>query len=143
MRPDQVADELHGSVGLDCIVLITVALANEEINALLSSRDIYEYSYDKHGSDLNATLIMKLEVKDMEGRIVLPKGQVVDYNFKSPKPKGYGSNIVLCKILGQWFRSDGYKDKYNKISFIEYETEENEKKRAIYVLRKSYLQQFK
>ena len=56
MRPDQVADELYGSVGLDWVVLITAGITNVRDQWPLSSRDIYEYSYDKYGSDLNATL---------------------------------------------------------------------------------------
>lgn len=145
MRPDQVADELYGSVGLDWVVLITAGITNVRDQWPLSSRDIYEYSYDKYGSDLNATLYYEtIEVKDSKGRIVLPKGQVVDYNFKSPKPKV--DTAVTSSYVRFWDSGlDQMVTKTNitrSVSNFEYETEENEKKRAIYVLRKSFLQQF-
>jgi len=145
MRPDQVADELYGSVDLDWVVLISAGITNVRDQWPLSSRDIYEYAYDKYGSDLNATLYYEtIEVKDSKGRIILPKGQVVDYNFKSPKPKtDTEPTTSYVKFWDSGLEQVVTKTNITRpVSNYEYETAENEKKRSIYVLRKAYIQQF-
>ena len=111
----------------------------------LSDRDIYNYAQEKYGSDVNETRFHETkEIKDSRGRTILPKGQVVDPYFKSPKPKldtspttsyvqfwDSGLNSMVTKT-----------DVTTSITNFEYETRLNDEKRNIYVLKPSYLQQF-
>ena len=65
-------------------------------------------------------------MKDSSGRLILPKGKVVDSNFTIPKPDT--STATLNPVVG--------------ISNYEYETRLNDKKRNINILREDYLQDF-
>jgi hypothetical protein len=125
-RPDTVAEELYGSSQYDWVVLIGAGIINVRNEWPLSDRDIYRYSEQLYGNDLNAVHHYETtEVKDSNGRLILPEGKIVDSNFTIPNP-----NIpiqTLNPVVG--------------ISNYEYEVRKNNKKRDIYVLKPSYLQQ--
>ena len=126
-RPDVVAEELYGSDQLDWVVLTVAGILNVRNEWPLSDRDLYDYSIDKYGEDLNSIRFFETkEVKDTNGRLILPKGKVVDSNFTIPKPGE--PTATLNPVVG--------------ISNYEYETRLNDKKRSIFVLREEYLQQF-
>ena len=126
-RPDTVAEELYGSDQLDWVVLTVAGILNVRNEWPLSDRDIYDYSLDKYGESLNSVKFFETtEVKDTNGRMILPKGKVVDSNFTIPKPGE--PTATLNPVVG--------------ISNYEYETRLNDKKRSIFVLREEYLQQF-
>ena len=126
-RPDVVAEELYGSDQLDWVVLTVAGILNVRNEWPLSDRDLYDYSFDKYGEDLNSVRFFETkEVKDTNGRLILPKGKVVDSNFTIPKPGE--PTAILNPIVG--------------ISNYEYETRLNDEKRSIFVLREEYLQQF-
>ena len=93
----------------------------------LNPRDLYDYSLDKYGDALNSTRYFQTtEVKDSNGRLVLPKGKVVDSNFTIPKPGT--PNATLNPVVG--------------VSNYDYETIQNDEKSKIFVLREEYLQEF-
>lgn len=125
-RPDTVAEELYGSSQYDWVVLIGAGIVNVRNEWPLSDRDIYRYSEQLYGDDLNAVHHYETtEVKDSNGRLILPAGKIVDSNFTIPDP-----NIpiqTVNPVIG--------------ISNYEYETRKNEEKRTIYVLKPVYLQQ--
>jgi hypothetical protein len=125
-RPDTVAEELYGSSQYDWVVLIGANIINVRNEWPLSDRDIYRYSEQLYGNDLNAVHHYEtIEVKDSRGRLILPAGKIVDSFFTIPNP-----NIpvqTLNPVVG--------------ISNYEYEVRKNNKKRDIYVLKPSYLQQ--
>ena len=125
-RPDTVAEELYGSSQYDWVVLIGANIINVRNEWPLSDRDIYRYSEQLYGNDLNAVHHYEtIEVKDSRGRLILPAGKIVDSVFTIPDP-----NIpvqTLNPVVG--------------ISNYEYEVRKNNKKRSIYVLKPSYLQQ--
>ena len=126
-RPDTVAEELYGSDELDWGVLTVAGILNVRNEWPLSDRDIYDYSLDKYGESLNSVKFFETtEVKDTNGRMILPKGKVVDSNFTIPKPGE--PTATLNPVVG--------------ISNYEYETRLNDEKRNIFVLREEYLQQF-
>ena len=144
-RPDQVAKELYNSTDLDWVVLISANIINVRNQWPLSTNDLYEYSKDKYGSDLTATRYFEtIEVKDSKGRVILPKGQIVDPNFKSPKPKVDDTPTTsYVKYWDSGLNSAVTKTNITKsITNFDYETTLNNEKRGIYVLRPSYLQQF-
>ena len=127
LRPDTVAEELYGSDELDWVVLTVAGILNVRNEWPLSDRDLYDYSLDKYGESLNSTRFFETkETKDSNGRLILPKGKVVDSNFTIPKPGE--PTATLNPVVG--------------ISNYEYETRINNEKRNIFVLREEYLQQF-
>ena len=125
-RPDTVAEELYGSSQYDWVVLIGAGIINVRNEWPLSNGDIYRYSEQLYGNDLNDVHHYETkEVKDSNGRLILPAGKIVDSTFTIPNP-----NIpiqTLNPVVG--------------ISNYEYEVIKNNKKRDIYVLKPSYLQQ--
>ena len=126
-RPDVVAEELYGSDQLDWVVLTVAGILNVRNEWPLSDRDIYDYSLDKYGESLNSVKFFETtEVKDTNGRMMLPKGKVVDSNFTIPKPGE--PTATLSPVVG--------------ISNYEYETRLNDEKRNINILRVEYLTQF-
>ena len=126
-RPDTVAENLYGSSQFDWVVLTVAGILNVRNEWPLSDRDIYDYSFDKYGESLNSVKFFETEeVKDSNGRMILPKGKIVDSNFTIPKPGE--PTATLNPVVG--------------ISNYEYETRLNEKKRNIFVPREEYLQEF-
>jgi hypothetical protein len=145
MRPDHVATEVYGSASLDWVVLISANITNIRDQWPLSDKDIYDFAEGVYGSALNeARFYETTEVKDSKGRLILPAGQVVDYNFKSPKPST--DQLPTSSYISYW--DSGLNQtvtKYNitvPVTNYEYETRLNDKKREIYILKSSYLQQF-
>ena len=125
-RPDTVAEELYGSSQYDWVVLIGAGIVNVRNEWPLSDRDIYRYSEQLYGNDLNAVHHYEtIEVKDSNGRLILPAGKIVDSTFTIPNP-----NIPIQTV-----------NPVVGISNYEYEVRKNNKKRDIYVLKPSYLQQ--
>jgi len=126
-RPDIVAEELYGNAELDWVVCLTAGIVNINNDWPLSSRDIYRFADSKYGTNLNNIHhYQTTEVKDSNGRVILPAGSHVDSTFTIPKPGT--DTATLNPVVG--------------ISNYEYEVQLNEEKRGIYVLRKEYLQQF-
>ena len=126
-RPDTVAEDLYGSAQFDWVVLTVAGILNVRNEWPLSDKDIYDYSFDKYGESLNSVRFFETkEIKDTSGRLVLPKGKVVDSNFTIPKPGE--PTATLNPVTG--------------ISNYEYEVRLNEEKRNIFVLREEYLQEF-
>ena len=126
-RPDTVAEELYGSAELDWVVLMTAGIINVRNEWPLSDRQIYNYSLELYGTQLNDVHHYETrEVKDANGRLILPKGKVVDSTFTIPDPDTY--TAIISPING--------------ISNYEYEVRKNDAKRSIFLLKESYLQQF-
>ena len=126
-RPDTVAEELYGDAELDWVVLMTAGIINVRNEWPLSDRQIYNYSLELYGTQLNDVHHYETrEVKDANGRLILPKGKVVDSTFRIPNPDFYIETISPI----------------NGISNYEYEVRKNDAKRSIYLLKESYLQQF-
>lgn len=126
-RPDTVAEEVYGKADYDWVVILTAGIINIRDEWPLSNRDLYRYAEEVYGDDLNAVHHYETtEVKDSNGRLILPKGKIVDSTFTIPDP-----NIpiqTLNPVVG--------------ISNYEYETRKNIEKRTIYLLRPDYLQQY-
>ena len=91
-RPDTVAQEIYGSSQYDWVVLVGANIINVRNEWPLSDRDIYRYSEELYGNELNAIHHYETtEVKDSNGRLILPAGKVVDSNFKIPDINIYGN----------------------------------------------------
>ena len=126
-RPDTVAEEIFGSANLDWVVLTVAGIINVRNEWPLSNHDLYNYVENKYGNSINSTKFFETkEVKDSSGRLILPKGKVVDSNFTIPNPTN--PSATLNPVVG--------------ISNFIYETRLNEEKRNINILREEYLQDF-
>ena len=127
-RPDNVAKELYGKSSFDWVVLITANIVNVRDEWPLSSKELYDFTVSKYGlTKINEVRHHETtEVKNNRGIVILPKGKVVDDDFKIPNPENI--NAELNPVRG--------------VTYYEYETILNEEKRNIDVLRSEYLQQF-
>ena len=126
-RPDTVAEDLYGSAQFDWVVLTVAGIINVRNEWPLNPKDLFDYSFDKYGDALNSTRFFETtEVKDSSGRLILPKGKIVDSNFTIPKPGT--PNATLNPVVG--------------VSNYDYETKINDEKGKIFVLREEYLQEF-
>ena len=130
-RPVTVARNLYRKSTLDWVVLTTAGIINVRNEWPLSSKELYDFTVEKYGlTEINNVRHYETtEVKNARGVILLPKGKVVDNDFKIPKPDiDNDDSATLNPVRG--------------VTYYEYEVEENEKKRNIFVLRIEYLQQF-
>jgi len=140
-RPDHVAEQLYGKSSLDWVVILSAGIINLRDEWPLSDKDLYNYVVEVYGSDRNNVRHYETkEIKDVNDKLILPAGQVVDSDF----------TISYREISG--YDNDGnptYRvvtttpsNTVIGISNYEYEVRKNDKKRLIYVLRREYLQQF-
>ena len=130
-RPETVAEEFYGNDELDWVVLTTAGIVNVRNEWPLNNRDIFNYSFEKYGDNLNTTRFFETkEIKNSSGSIILEKGKVVDSDFVF---KYYDTNGIV-EVKGTNVRTG--------ISNYDYEVRLNEEKRSIFVLKPEYLQQF-
>jgi len=130
-RPETVAEDFYGNDELDWVVLTTAGIVNVRNEWPLNNRDIFDYSFEKYGDNLNATRFFETkEIKNSSGSIILEKGKVVDSDFVF---KYYDTNGIV-EVKGTNVRTG--------ISNYDYEVRLNEEKRSIFVLKPEYLQQF-
>ena len=130
-RPENVAEDFYGNDELDWVVLTTAGIVNVRNEWPLNNRDIFDYSFEKYGDNLNATRFFETkEIKNNSGSVILEKGKVVDSDFVF---KYYDTNGIV-EIKGTNVRTG--------VSNYDYEVRLNEEKRSIFVLKSEYLQQF-
>ena len=130
-RPDIVAKNLYGKSNLDWVVLITANIINVRDEWPLSSKELYDFTVSKYGlKNINDVKHYETtEVKNNRGIVVLPKGKIVDEDFKIRKPDiANEATTTINPVRG--------------VTYYEYEVDINEKKRNIDVLRGQYLQEF-
>ena len=134
-RPQDVAEKLYGSPEYDWIVLITANIINVRDEWPMTGRVLYDYCTEKYGNEMNSTAYYQTKtVKDAQGRLVLPGGLKVDSDFTIPDPDNpnirLGLNVPADEpiLLG--------------ISNFGAETEKNELKRNIRVIKNGYLSSF-
>jgi len=127
-RPDTVAEEFYGSSELDWVVLMTANITRVRDQWPLSNRDLYKYAENKYGiAGLTSVHHYEtIEVKDLQGRLILPAGKVVDENFSIPNPDNVKTDLNPVVNVNNY----------------EYEVRENDKKSSIFLLKPGYLQQF-
>ena len=132
-RPENVAENFYGNDLLDWVVILTAGIVNIRNEWPLNSRDIFDYSFEKYGDDLNVTRFFETkEVKNSSGTILLNKGIVVDSDFEFNYYEDTTNKYINVK--GTSVRTG--------ISNYEYETRLNDEKRSIFLLKSEYLQQF-
>jgi len=127
-RPEVVASSLYGDPELDWVILITNNITNVRDQWPLSNNDLYNYMIDKYGSDEALSDIHHyetIEVKDEYDRLVVPSGLQVDSDFTVTYTK-FNNTVSTVSPVKQ-------------VTNYEYETDINEEKRKIRVLKPAYL----
>jgi hypothetical protein len=146
-RPDTVAEVFYGSSDLDWIVVLTAEITNIKDQWPLSNYDLYRYVENKYGTTLNDIHHYEtVQIIDERGRLILPGGQIVDENFKIPAPYDSTLNSNSYTAVGAYentqYSGTGDINPVIGVSNWEYETQKNEKKRQIFLMKPIYLQQY-
>ena len=130
-RPDNVAKELYGKSNFDWVVLLTANIVNVRDEWPLSSKELYDFTVSKYGlTEINNVKHYETkEIKNSRQVIILPAGKIVGADFSVSYYDG--GNITTTPS-----------NTVRGVTNYEYETEINNKKRTIDVLRNEYLQQF-
>ena len=140
-RPDTVAEELYGKSSLDWVVILSAGIINLRDDWPLSDKDLYNYSEGIYGLDMdNIHHYETKEIKDVNEKLILPSGKVVDSDFTISyrEISGYDENgDPIYRVV-----TPTASNTVIGVSNYEYEVRKNNKKSTIYVLRTEYLQQF-
>jgi hypothetical protein len=127
-RPEVVASKLYNDPELDWVILITNNITNVREQWPLSNNDLYNYMLDKYGTEVALSSIHHyetIEVKDEYDRLVVPSGLQVDSNFTVTYTKFDNTLSTISPV--------------KQVTNYEYETNINEEKRKIRVLKPAYL----
>ena len=142
-RPDTVAEELYGKASLDWVVILSAGIINLRNDWPLSDKDLYNYVVEVYGSDRdNIHHYETKEIKDVNNKLILPAGQIVDSDFSITYREVIGYDIINDVPVYSDPITPTLSNTVTGISNYEYEVRKNNKKRTIYVLRTEYLQQF-
>ena len=119
-RPDTVASKIYGNSNLDWLVIFSAGIIHQRHEWPLSSKELYDYALDKYGDELNAIRYYRTtEVKDSNGRLMLPAGKVVDKGFTIANPSNRSATI----------------NPVSAITNYEYESELNDAKKSIDLIK--------
>ena len=153
-RPDTIAEGLYGDSRLDYVVIIIAGITNIHHQWPLQDYQVYDYALQKYGSEsemLSTHHYETFEIRDNLDRQILPPKLIVDEEFKIYGSKSkYPSDTRYTLRAQTGYRQLDDKDEYTvktdniayAVSNLEYETEENNKRREIDVLKTGYLQTF-
>jgi hypothetical protein len=125
-RPEQIAEKIYGSPTYDWIVLISNNIINVRTEWPLSDSEFSDYLERKYTeAELAAPHHYETTlVTDLRGKVILPAGKIVDSNFSITYYDGVSVTKNPVKL----------------VSVYEYEIQQNDKKRNIYLLKNRYLQ---
>ena len=124
-RPDQVALDVYGSMEYDWVVLLTNNIINLYDEWPMSEDELERYidsEYEEEADSVHHWVTQK--ITDTKGRTLIRDGRIVSENFNYTRPDG----TAIPKD-----------DLVRPISVYDYESEKNDYKRNIYLLRKEYL----
>ena len=152
-RPDTIAEFLYGDSSLDYIVILVAGITNINHEWPLQDYQVYDYALSKYGSveEMNAIRYHEtFEIKDSQGRQILPPNLIVDADFKM-----YGSSTQTGSVRYNLISQEGNRQLDDKTEYtvatdniaravtnLEYEYKKNEEKREIDVLKNGYVQTF-
>ena len=123
-RPDTIAEGLYASAKYDWVVLLSANIINVEDQWPISEGLLWDLADEKYGADLNAVHHYETkEVKNSDGKLILPGKLVVDSDFTIQDPDNYTQTINPTVAVSNWL----------------VETRKNNEKRAIRVVKREYL----
>ena len=127
-RPDVIAQKLYGDAELDWVILITNNITNIREEWPLSNQNLYNHMIEKYETENALSSIHHYEtteVKDEYNRLVVPSGLQVDSNYSITYSKLDNALVTVSPV--------------KSVTNYEYETNLNEKKRQIRILKPEYL----
>lgn len=133
-RLDNIAEKAYGDPFFDWIIALTNNMIDPLFGLPLSENELrktLESSYDDPYSTIKH--YETYEIKTNSGVTVLKSGLVVDETFYS-SPFKYWNGTSVEQIPGS--------DASRAVTIFEYESNENEKKREIFLLKPRYLDAF-
>ncbi len=133
-RLDTLAQEAYGNAFYDWIIVLTNNMINPLFDWPMSEYDLrkhVEANYENPYSDIK--YYRTYEIKNSKGEVVLKENLIVDENFYNSPFKYWDTNQTITVNGSEISRP---------ITVFEYEQEENEKKREIYLLKPRYLDSF-
>tara|TARA_Y100001935_G_C17073986_1_gene392967 strand:- start:49 stop:693 length:645 start_codon:yes stop_codon:yes gene_type:complete len=152
-RPDTISESLYGSSQFDFVVVLVAGITNINQQWPVQDYQIYDIALDKYGSEEKMNEIHHYEtyeIKDSQGRQILPPNLIVDKDFKMDgSALRFGTNrFTLISQAGNTQLDD--KNQYTvltdniarPVTNFENEIEINEKNRQIDVLQRGYLTTF-
>ena len=128
-RPDQVAFDFYGDSGLDWVVLTTNNIVHVRDEWPMGNQDFLTYLNGKYTAEELANIHhYETDVlRDSRGRLIHPKGLTV--------PSNYSISFLDNGVL----RTES---KITSFTFLEHETNLNDEKRNINILKPEYLTVF-
>lgn len=129
-RPDQVAKKIYDDETLDWIILISNNILNVRDEWPFPQNLFDEYLLSKYGSYENIYAVrhyVTREVNDSVGSLVLPKGIIVDQNYTV---EYYDSGLKMQATKTNIT---------DPVTNYQFESEKEDNKRNIYLLKPSYL----
>ena len=129
MRPDQVALEFYGDMSMDWVILLTNNIINVYEDWPMEENELWEYLVSTYG-ETEASAVdhwVTQRIKDGKGRVVLREGIEVpeDFTYKFPDGSVYDKEMTV-----------------RPVTTYEMHSNDNEKKRNIYLLKREYLGAF-
>ena len=128
-RPDQIAYKFYGDSGLDWVVLTTNNIVHLRDEWPMGNQDFLTYINEKY-TDQELSNIHHYEteiLRNSRGQLIQPEGLKV--------PAGHSITFIDNGVL----RTES---KIKQITFLEHETNLNDAKRDINILRSEYLTKF-
>ena len=152
-RPDTIAENLYGTSKYDYVVVLVAGIVNINHEWAVQDFQIYDIALDKYGTEEKMNAVHHhetFEIRDSSNRQILPPNLIVDSDFKiDGSSLRFGSNrFNLISEAGNRQLDD--KNEYSvatdniarPVTNLEFEINENEKRRNIDVLRQGYLTTF-
>jgi len=142
-RPDQVSEKFYGTAVYDWVILLTNNILDVYNEWPLSQQAFYNFLIQKYGSEeefYQVKYYKTLEVRNSADQIVQSAGVIVDKTFYDRLAvSGQAALEYYDEGLGVMVPKAG-SDIAQPVSFLDYEEEINDKKRNIFILRSTYLQ---
>jgi hypothetical protein len=133
-RLDSIAEKMYNDPFMDWVIVLTNNMINPLFDMPLSEYDLrkhIESNYENPYGEIHH--YETTEVKNSQGTIVLKSGLIVDETFYESTFKYWNGNGV-AEVLGSEISYP--------VTVFEYESNENEKKREIYLLKPQYIEPF-
>ena len=152
-RPDTIANEVYGNARYDYVVIIVAGITNIHQQWPIQDFQMYDFALAKYGSETKMNEIHHYEtyeIKDSQGRQILPPDLIVDKDFTiDGSSLRFGNNRFIVYNQSGANQLDD-KAKYTistdniarPVTNFKFEINQNDKNREIDVLKQSYLQTF-
>ena len=134
-RLDTIALDFYGNPFYDWVIAITNNMVNPGYDLPMDDNAVRIYAEDKYGDEAYSGVhhYETTEYKDIKGNILQPAGLRVDKSFYDGSQK-FNNGASLVTVSGPALSKP--------VNNFEYEIQQNEKNREIYILKPSLLEVF-